>query len=168
MSSREALPYSLHEDLFDRHFIDTGLVRAEHRGLVSAARGAAGAQADLDPDSSQVAAFVDAVQDLYDNMDPSLRFRPAESAPSADEAPKHDESASEPGGSAAAADAEADFRGVVCPLNYVKTKLLLDKMDKGQVLSILLDEEGRHLPGQISGGSGHLRNVQLGSCRSTH
>ncbi len=39
-------------------------------------------------------------------------------------------------------DREADFHGVTCPLNYVKTKLLLGRMQQGQVLSVLLDEAG--------------------------
>jgi sulfite reductase (ferredoxin) len=41
-----------------------------------------------------------------------------------------------------AADVEHDFRGVACPLNYVKTKLVLETMEAGQILGILLDEEG--------------------------
>ena len=37
-------------------------------------------------------------------------------------------------------DIKADFRGVSCPLNYVKTKLKLEEMEAGQVLSLLLDD----------------------------
>lgn len=36
-------------------------------------------------------------------------------------------------------DFELDLRGVVCPLNFVRTKLFLDKMTAGQTVSILLD-----------------------------
>ena len=32
-----------------------------------------------------------------------------------------------------------DLRGIVCPLNFVKTKIQLDKMNKGQVLEIWID-----------------------------
>ncbi len=39
-------------------------------------------------------------------------------------------------------DREADFRGITCPLNYVKTKMLLAQMQTGQTLSVLLDEAG--------------------------
>ena len=33
-----------------------------------------------------------------------------------------------------------DLRGVKCPLNFVKTKLQLEKMNTGQVLEILIDK----------------------------
>ena len=36
-------------------------------------------------------------------------------------------------------DAELDLRGVICPYNYVKTKLRLETMHTGQVLAVLLD-----------------------------
>lgn len=37
-------------------------------------------------------------------------------------------------------DAELDLRGVICPYNFVKTKLKLETMAKGQVLSVILDD----------------------------
>ena len=37
-------------------------------------------------------------------------------------------------------DADLDLRGVICPYNFVKTKLKLETMEPGQVLSVLLDE----------------------------
>lgn len=37
-------------------------------------------------------------------------------------------------------DLELDLRGVICPYNFVKTKLKLETMEQGQVLSVLLDE----------------------------
>lgn len=39
-----------------------------------------------------------------------------------------------------ASDAELDLRGVICPYNFVKTKLKLETMREGQVLSVLLDD----------------------------
>ena len=32
-----------------------------------------------------------------------------------------------------------DLRGVPCPLNFVKTKIQLEKMQQGEVLEVLLD-----------------------------
>lgn len=32
-----------------------------------------------------------------------------------------------------------DLRGVICPLNFVKTKLLLDKVVSGTVVEVILD-----------------------------
>jgi TusA-related sulfurtransferase len=33
-----------------------------------------------------------------------------------------------------------DLRGVACPLNFVKTKLLLDKLPVGALLEVILDD----------------------------
>lgn len=35
---------------------------------------------------------------------------------------------------------ELDLRGVICPYNFVKTKLKLETMKEGEVLSVLLDD----------------------------
>jgi tRNA 2-thiouridine synthesizing protein A len=37
-------------------------------------------------------------------------------------------------------DIELDLRGVICPYNFVKTKLKLEGMEHGQILSVLLDD----------------------------
>lgn len=37
-------------------------------------------------------------------------------------------------------DVELDLRGVICPYNFVKTKLKLETMAEGQVLAVLLDD----------------------------
>lgn len=37
-------------------------------------------------------------------------------------------------------DVFSDFRGTVCPMNFVKVKLALAKMSSGQVLKVLLDD----------------------------
>lgn len=50
---------------------------------------------------------------------------------------------------------EADFNGVTCPLNYVKTKLLLTKMEPGQVLAVVLDEAGGRSVPQSAEKDGH-------------
>ncbi len=39
-----------------------------------------------------------------------------------------------------AAVAELDLRGVICPYNFVKTKLRLEAMAPGQLLSVRLDD----------------------------
>lgn len=38
------------------------------------------------------------------------------------------------------ADAELDLRGVICPYNFVKTKLKLETMEAGQTLAVILDD----------------------------
>ncbi len=37
-------------------------------------------------------------------------------------------------------DKSIDLRGVVCPMNFVKTKLKLEEMETGQVLEVFLDD----------------------------
>lgn len=37
------------------------------------------------------------------------------------------------------ADASLDLRGIMCPINFVKTKLKLEAMDAGQILEVVLD-----------------------------
>jgi len=51
---------------------------------------------------------------------------------------------------------ELDLRGVICPYNFVKTKLKLEAMEQGQVLSVLLDEGDpiRNVPKSVS-NEGH-------------
>ena len=53
-------------------------------------------------------------------------------------------------------DAELDLRGVICPYNFVKTKLKLEAMEEGQILSVLLDagDPIRNVPQSVS-NEGH-------------
>ena len=53
-------------------------------------------------------------------------------------------------------DAELDLRGVICPYNFVKTKLKLETMEEGQVLSVILDagDPIRNVPKSVS-NEGH-------------
>ena len=91
-----------------------------------------------------VVVLVAAVKDLYDNMDSSLRFpvRAAKEEPAlASEEIK--------------ADSFHDFRGVVCPLNYVKTKLALGQIKVGQILEVLLDDEGAKNVPESAAQDGH-------------
>jgi tRNA 2-thiouridine synthesizing protein A len=36
-------------------------------------------------------------------------------------------------------NASLDLRGVLCPINFVKTKLKLESMEAGEVLEVMLD-----------------------------
>lgn len=36
-------------------------------------------------------------------------------------------------------DASIDLRGVMCPINFVKTKLKLETLESGDVLEVILD-----------------------------
>ena len=56
---------------------------------------------------------------------------------------------------------ELDLRGVICPYNFVKTKLKLESMDPGDLLSVLLDEGDpiNNVPKSIQ-NEGHLIQSQ--------
>ncbi|MBI3812243.1 MAG: sulfurtransferase TusA family protein [Nitrospirae bacterium] len=64
-------------------------------------------------------------------------------------------------------DAELDLRGVMCPYNYVKTKLKLETMEAGQVLSVIVDdgEPIRNVPRSVS-EDGHtiLKQEKIDKC----
>jgi TusA-related sulfurtransferase len=36
-------------------------------------------------------------------------------------------------------DKELDLKGEVCPFTFVKSKLIIEQMDKGQILRVILD-----------------------------
>lgn len=59
------------------------------------------------------------------------------------------------------ADAELDLRGVICPYNFVKTKLKLDTMEAGQTLAVILDDGDpiKNVP-QSVGNEGHTVLIQ--------
>ena len=63
-------------------------------------------------------------------------------------------SAGEP--EAVSPDVKKDFRGVMCPMNFVKTKIALTPMQSGQILEILLDEGApiENVPGSVK-NEGH-------------
>lgn len=50
------------------------------------------------------------------------------------------------------ADEELDLRGVICPYNFVKTKLKLETMQSGQILAVILDDGDpiRNVPRSVS------------------
>ena len=60
------------------------------------------------------------------------------------------------GEAAISPDVKKDFRGVMCPMNFVKTKIALTPMQSGQILEILLDDGApiENVPGSVK-GEGH-------------
>lgn len=59
-------------------------------------------------------------------------------------------------------DQELDLRGVVCPYNYVKTKLKLEEMDIGQVLRVTIDdgEPVRNVPRSVTDEGHHVLKIE--------
>jgi len=139
--------------LFTQHFVDAGLVPESLRCVVEQALASVGApepERAFEGDAEETRALVDAVKELYDNMDPSLRFspvvregrQPPETGPPSAEGPSAGE---------ALAGREEDLLGLACSLSYVKTKRMLDQVPAGQVVAVLLDQDGaRNVPESVA------------------
>lgn len=58
--------------------------------------------------------------------------------------------------------ARLDLRGVLCPENYVRTKLELEEMEPGQVLDLILDdgEPMRSVPKSLKGDGHRILSVE--------
>lgn len=127
--------------LFEKHFLQPGLVDARFQPLVPVGKQAITA---VNPanifTSTEVAAFVGTVEQLFKSMDPTLHF--AKAAPSSQPAVPVIPPPAPAVNPRTPADLQKDFRGVTCPLNYVKTKMALAQLKPGQTLSVLLDGRG--------------------------
>ena len=111
-------------DLFAKHFVETDLVPKQYKHIVELAP--KGNNKELIPHQEDIIELSKIVRELYKNMDDSLRFK-VPSKPK--EASKTESNV-----------LKKDFRGVGCPMNFVKTKLVLDTIESGQKLEILLDD----------------------------
>ena len=133
--------------LFDKHFVKTNVLAPEHHALPRLAADALNSgnpEQAFGGSSEQVARLLQAVKTLYTTMGPSLRVV---SQPSVTNAPT--------GAPDVKPDIAKDFRGVVCPLNYVKTKMALGTIRPGQVLQVLLDEQGAKNVPESAAKDGH-------------
>ncbi|MDR3724393.1 MAG: sulfurtransferase TusA family protein [Terracidiphilus sp.] len=108
---------------FLKHFIEAGLVSEAHREVIDLAR--AQDAAKLIGREDAVFTLADTVKQLYESMDNSLRF-PAEKA-------------GQPASTATKVE-ERDYRGVACPMNFVKVKFDLAKLKAGEHIRVLLDD----------------------------
>ncbi|KOH44794.1 sulfurtransferase TusA family protein [Sunxiuqinia dokdonensis] len=94
------------------------------------------------------------VIELYNSMDDSLQFKVKQVKPKS-ESPENE----------AQEKRFKDFRGVACPMNFVKTKIELAQMHSGEFLEILLDDGApiNNVPGSVR-GEGHdvseVKNVE--------
>jgi sulfite reductase (ferredoxin) len=113
--------------VFERHFIDAGLVAEHFRPVLAAARRGAEALAVFD---DEALAFAREIEDLYASMDDTLQFHPRV-------LPQRGEGETP---APVKVDLVKDLRGVPCPMNFVKTKMALSQLQVGQVLQVLLDE----------------------------
>jgi len=111
-------------DGFDKYFGETGLVDPGFRPLIIAAKSKE--EAFLKNHSEEAGKLVHAVAGLYATMDNALRF-PGEAVPALPPV-------------AASVELFKDYRGVACPMNFVKIKFDLSAMKSGEKLRVLLGD----------------------------
>ncbi len=111
---------------FIKHFADTGLVEESHKNTVALALEDKHESISID-DAKELAK---AVFGLYAKMDHTLKFAVEPVVTKEAEAKENTQKS----------DAqEYDLRGVKCPMNFVKTKMVLSTKKSGEVLDVLLD-----------------------------
>lgn len=137
---------------FRRHFIEAGLVAAKYLPLVETAEKKD--PAGIETRGEEVLSLAKTMEELYGKMDNSLRF-PGEAANTPTRAPASEKPQAKP-------FLSKDFRGVACPMNFVKTKLALESLNSGQRLQILLDDGDpiQNVPRSVA-GEGHKILGQL-------
>ena len=156
---------------FEKEFIAAGIIPQKFKVLTDKARN----NESLIEQKPLIDELADLLNDLYQNMDDSLQFKlTAEKTPveqvaeekAAEEKTPAEQVSEEkaPAEKASAAeetetivpDVKKDFRGVMCPMNFVKTKIALTPMQSGQILEILLDDGApiENVPGSVK-NEGH-------------
>jgi sulfite reductase (ferredoxin) len=138
-------PEALRE--FEKNFVDKGLFPDGHspekfRGLET--RGELFRSGHLNEEGLRegfglVEELLTVTTKLYDSLDDTLRFTGLKQTvmDRKKEAPEEKKAAP---GEKTGADVFMDLRGVKCPINYVKAKIRLETMERGQTLFLYLDE----------------------------
>ncbi|MDR0713558.1 MAG: sulfurtransferase TusA family protein, partial [Bacteroidales bacterium] len=128
-------------DMFITHFIEFGLVEERFRKIAKMLKTH---QPEKQLPKEDIFALADTVTELYKNMDDSLQFKTAKTdAPVEVPKPKMERRFK-------------DLRGVLCPMNFVLTKIQLSPMKSEELLEIWLDDGQpiANVPGSVR-GEGH-------------
>ncbi|MCF6242442.1 MAG: sulfurtransferase TusA family protein [Bacteroidales bacterium] len=112
---------------FLQHFIKTGIVPDEYQSLIEKVAG--NANTNILADSEKIIKLSELMVELYKGMDDSLKFNIEKMIKSEKEIQVSQNNIR-----------KKDLRGVACPMNFVKTKIELSTMNKGEFLEILLDD----------------------------
>jgi len=132
-------------DLFRDHFIGVGIVSETYSDLMTIAKRGVAEKDTLVAHAEAIRNFCDHIFQLYEDMDDRLHF-PMETTRQG----AHSEVIEASRGKTP--DASVDYRGIACPMNYVRAKLTLEEMSEGETLEILLDdgEPIENLPRSLS------------------
>ena len=149
-------------EAFTEHFINAGYVNKDFLPLIESAK-ANDEQGSYD--KSQANALADAVIALYESMDDALQFKKPTASTETNITAEPNEagkveigtstSATQPtskeGAGSISVTRSKDLRGVLCPMNFVRTKLELASLKSGDILEILLDDGKpiENVPGSV-------------------
>ena len=140
-------------DAFTEHFIKAGYVDAGFADLIAQAK-KEGERGSYDSDRAN--ALADAVTELYKSMDDSLNFNVnvrSETTGDACQSKNADEimNSKDQEVNTPIITRTKDFRGVLCPMNFVRTKLELATLNSGDLLEIWLDDGKpiENVPGSV-------------------
>lgn len=160
---------------FEKEFIAAGIIPQKFKVLTDKARN----NESLIEQKPLIDELADLLNNLYQNMDDSLQFKlPSDSSQTDAKDSKEKDNQKEKSvesvksvgpkngsknandksaeSAAISPDVKKDFRGVMCPMNFVKTKIALTPMQSGQILEILLDDGApiENVPGSVK-NEGH-------------
>ena len=138
-------------DAFLNNFIAVGLIDQKYTFLIEKAK--QNPNSDFIADKDSIYSLSDAVIELYENMDDSLQFKTETTKPT-------------PVEQNVSLIKTKDYRGVKCPMNFVKTKIELSALKSGDLLEILLDdgEPIENVPGSVkSEGHNILKQDRVGN-----
>jgi sulfite reductase (ferredoxin) len=136
---------------FTEHLIAPGWVESQNQQLLdNAVDWRMGDRESLEDILPQVRELAERVEELFLSLDANLKFKvePIESKIPVEDAGEKTH--------------KVDMRGVACPLNFVKAKLELEKIEIGDVLEVLLDEGEpvRNVPASFDGQGQQVLEVK--------
>jgi len=136
-------------DLFIEKFINEGLVSDSFKDLVKKAGAHPGT--DFTTRKAEVIELANTVIKLYEGMDDSLQFKTLGTVTQ-----KQEEKVTKAEAISVATENKQDvrikdFRGVACPMNFVKTKIELSSLKSGDLLEVWLDDGQpiQNVPGSV-------------------
>ena len=126
-------------DLFKEKFVDGGIAPESYAGVKDVFESLAKELPGEEREQALAYAkeFLEHIRALYSRMDSSFNFPPPGAGPPSQEGEQPDAG---PALDAGPAPEVLDLKGTPCPINYVKTKLVLEELGSGAVLQVLLDE----------------------------
>jgi len=118
---------------FSKHLIEPAWVKPQAQQLLdNAIDWRMGDRNSIDDLLPQVEDLAKRIEELFLSLDANLKFKAKPVAQKANAGVPEDKTEAE--------KYTVDLRGVACPLNFVKAKIELEKIDAGEILEVLLDD----------------------------